>query len=180
VKVPVENMLGKENKGLQVILSNFVHERWVMCCASARGTRLMIEQAFIWSHVRKAFGKSLIEQPVIRQKFGAMFAKIEAVQSLLEHITYQMTFMNHAQVSELMGGQVALLKMYCTRTAFEAADDCVQIFGGRGITKTGMGNLVEGFQRSQKFDALLGGAEEVLSDLGVRRAMQTMPKHVAL
>lgn len=28
VKVPVENVLGKENKGLQVILSNFNHERW--------------------------------------------------------------------------------------------------------------------------------------------------------
>lgn len=26
-KVPVENMLGKENKGIQVILSNFNHER---------------------------------------------------------------------------------------------------------------------------------------------------------
>lgn len=32
VKVPVENILGKENKGIQVILSNFNHERWAMCC----------------------------------------------------------------------------------------------------------------------------------------------------
>jgi len=39
-----------------------------------------------------------------------------------------------------------------------------------------VGDLVEGFQRSQKFDALLGGAEEVLGDLGVRRAMMKMPK----
>lgn len=28
-KVPAENMLGKENDGLRVILSNFNHERWV-------------------------------------------------------------------------------------------------------------------------------------------------------
>jgi alkylation response protein AidB-like acyl-CoA dehydrogenase len=32
VKVPVENLLGKENHGIYVILSNFNHERWTMCC----------------------------------------------------------------------------------------------------------------------------------------------------
>lgn len=32
VKVPVENLLGVENKGIQVILSNFNHERWMMVC----------------------------------------------------------------------------------------------------------------------------------------------------
>lgn len=35
VKVPVENLLGRENKGIEVILSNFNHERWVMICTSA-------------------------------------------------------------------------------------------------------------------------------------------------
>lgn len=30
VKVPVENLLGKEDKGIHVILSNFNHERWTM------------------------------------------------------------------------------------------------------------------------------------------------------
>jgi len=32
VKVPVENLLGKENRGINVILSNFNHERWTMVC----------------------------------------------------------------------------------------------------------------------------------------------------
>jgi alkylation response protein AidB-like acyl-CoA dehydrogenase len=30
VEVPVENLLGVENKGIHVILSNFNHERWMM------------------------------------------------------------------------------------------------------------------------------------------------------
>jgi hypothetical protein len=34
VKVPVENLLGKENKGIYVILANFNHERWMMACKS--------------------------------------------------------------------------------------------------------------------------------------------------
>ncbi len=39
-----------------------------------------------------------------------------------------------------------------------------------------MGKFVEQFQRTHKFDAILGGAEEVLGDLGVRQAMRSMPK----
>ena len=44
VKVPVENTLGPEGGGLFVILSNFNHERWVMCCSSARSQRIAIEE----------------------------------------------------------------------------------------------------------------------------------------
>jgi alkylation response protein AidB-like acyl-CoA dehydrogenase len=44
VKVPVENTLGAEGGRIFVILSNFNHERWVMCCASARSQRSIIEE----------------------------------------------------------------------------------------------------------------------------------------
>lgn len=104
--------------------------------------------------------------------------------------------------------------MYCTSSAQETARDAVQIFGGRGITRTGMGRFVEHvrtfplifhprpygpllFYASQKltfictvralqyhrtvgFDSLLGGAEDVLGDLGVRQAMRSMPKNARL
>jgi alkylation response protein AidB-like acyl-CoA dehydrogenase/predicted heme/steroid binding protein len=178
VKVPVENLLGKEGKGIYVILSNFNHERWVMCCGSCAGSRFIVEECFKWAHQRKVFGKALIEQPVIRQKFAHMFAKIEATQTLLEHITYQMNHMSYAEQADLLAGPIGLLKMYCTRVAGEIADDAVQIFGGRGITQGGMGGFVEMFQRTHKFDAILGGAEEVLGDLGVRQASRKMPKAV--
>lgn len=44
VKVPVENTLGPEGGGIFVILSNFNHERWVMCCSSARSQRGIVEE----------------------------------------------------------------------------------------------------------------------------------------
>jgi alkylation response protein AidB-like acyl-CoA dehydrogenase len=68
VKVPVENLLGEENKGIHVILSNFNHERWMMACAVIRSSRLVTEECMKWSNQRLVFGKKLIEQPVIRQK----------------------------------------------------------------------------------------------------------------
>lgn len=68
VKVPVSNLMGKENKGIYVILSNFNHERWGMVCAVNRYSRLVVEECLKWSHQRLVFGKRLIDQPVIRLK----------------------------------------------------------------------------------------------------------------
>jgi len=88
--------------------------------------------------------------------------------------------------------QIAFLKSYATSSGQETARDAVQIFGGRGITATGMGRLIEHYHRTIPFDALLGGgkhliifsnvndfvdfmffkAEDVLSDLGVRQALR--------
>jgi len=69
VKVPVENLLGQENKGIHVILSNFNHERWMMAGAVIRMMRLVTEECIKWSNQRLVFGKKLTDQPVIRQKY---------------------------------------------------------------------------------------------------------------
>lgn len=53
----------------------------------------MIEECLKWASQRKAFGKPLISQPVIRSKIAAMIARTESVQSWLENVTYQMTHM---------------------------------------------------------------------------------------
>ncbi|KAI1762880.1 acyl-CoA dehydrogenase NM domain-like protein [Hypoxylon sp. FL1150] len=175
VKVPVGNLLGEENKGIYVILSNFNHERWTMACATIRQCRTIVEECLKWSHQRLVFGKRLIEQPVIRQKLAKMIALVEANQSWLETVTYQMCHMPYKQQAQHLGGPIGLLKMSITRAAHEIADEAVQIFGGRGLTQSGMGRVVEMFHRTYKFDAILGGSEEVLADLGVRQAMRQMP-----
>jgi len=122
------------------------------------------------------FGQKLTAQAVIRQKLAKMIAHCEANQAWLENITYQMTLMPYNQQAAHLAGPIGLLKMFATRSAHEIADEAVQIFGGRGITQTGMGRTIEMFHRTYKFDAILGGAEEVLGDLGVRQALKAMPK----
>ncbi|QRW17607.1 acyl-CoA dehydrogenase [Rhizoctonia solani] len=159
VKVPSENMLGPENGGLLVILSNFNHERWVMCCASARSQRLIVEECLKWANQRKVFGKPLISQAVIRHKLAAMIARVESGQNWLEtSLTRCVTW--------------TISSRDCYR--------CHPDFGGRAITKTGMGRMIEHYHRTVPFDSLLGGAEDVLGDLGVRQAIRKMPKNARL
>jgi alkylation response protein AidB-like acyl-CoA dehydrogenase len=68
VKVPVDHLMGEEDKGFIVIMSNFNHERFGMCCGVIRKQRTIVEECMKWSHQRQIFGKRLIDQPAIRQK----------------------------------------------------------------------------------------------------------------
>lgn len=86
-----------------------------------------------------------------------------------------MNHLSYADQAKHLSGPIGLLKTYSTRCAHEVADESTNIFGGRGLQQTGMGRVVEMFHRTYKFDAILGGAEEVLADLGVRQAMRFMP-----
>ncbi|KAG8814795.1 hypothetical protein FRB91_000996 [Serendipita sp. 411] len=151
-----------------------------MICASARSQRGVVEECLKWVNQREVFGRPLVSQAVIRHKLAAMIARCESIQSWLENITYQMTRMSYKQQSDKLAGQIAFAKMLSTRNAQETATDAVQIFGGRGITRTGMGRLIEHYHRTVPFDAILGGAEDVLGDLGVRQAVKKMPPTVRL
>jgi alkylation response protein AidB-like acyl-CoA dehydrogenase len=92
-----------------------------------------------------------------------MIAHCEANQAYLETITHQMQQTLESEKSKL-GGPIGLLKMFATRSAHEIADESVQIFGGRALTRTGMGRAIELFHRTYKFDAILAGTEEILGE----------------
>jgi alkylation response protein AidB-like acyl-CoA dehydrogenase len=107
-----------------------------------------------------------------------MISLVEANQAWLESITHQMCNLTYAQQAKHLGGPIGLLKSFATRSAAEVADMSTNIFGGRGLTQSGMGKVIEMFNRTYKFDSILGGTEEILADLGVRQAMRNFPKSV--
>lgn len=72
VKVPVENLIGKEGKGFNYIMVNFNHERLSLCAQATRMARVCLEESMKFAHKRKTFGKRLIDHPVIRNKLAHM------------------------------------------------------------------------------------------------------------
>jgi len=171
-KVPLEYTVGKEGNGFFYAMANFNRERWGMVASGNRMSRLMVEECFKWAMQRKVFGKRLIDQPVIRFKLGQMAAEVESIHSWLEDVTYQMTKMTPKEESTLLAGPIAMLKYQQTRVATLVSDNACQIFGGRALTRSGMGQMVEKFQRSFKMQAILGGSEEIMLDLAVRQAIK--------
>lgn len=180
VKVPVENLMGKEGEGFKQIMFNFNHERWMIVQSLVGQARQALADTFMWAKQRKIFGKQLMDQPVIRNKLASAGAALESVHTFMESVTYDMIHTEHGPHNESLAGPIALLKYQSTRTALKIADDCVQIFGGRGITRTGMGAKVEGFKNFVKYAAVYGGSEEIMADLAIKQALKAYPGQAKL
>lgn len=96
VEVPVEYLVGEEGKGFRYTMSNFNHERLWIAFQAIRGCRTAIEDAMGWAMKREAFGKRLIEQPVVRFRFGHMGRQVEALQAWIEQVIYELEQLSDA------------------------------------------------------------------------------------
>ena len=142
--------------------------------------RVVLKECLLWANQREVFGKKLISQPVIRNKLGRLIGAVESLEGYMQFITYQIDKMDaFAQMLEL-GGAIGILKYQCTRVLTLVCDEACQIFGGRALTKSGMGEKIEIAQRTFKFASILGGSEEIMVDLGVRQAMMFFPTDTRL
>lgn len=177
VKVPVENLMGQENRGFALVMANFNMERLHIVEGVLPSARLVAEECFKWANQRKVFGKALIQQPVIREKIGRMFSNIEACNAWLELVVYQIQNMNFEEQNKNLGGTIGMLKYQTTTVALDVARDAVEIFGGRGLTQTGMGRIITSFYRTAIIPHIYGGAADVLLDLGVRQAIKGFTPH---
>jgi alkylation response protein AidB-like acyl-CoA dehydrogenase len=95
VKVPAEYLVGQEGHGFKYTMSNFNHERLWISFQAIRGARICLEDAMVWCQKREAFGKFLIEQPVVRHKFGHMARQVDALQAWIESIIYELDNLSH-------------------------------------------------------------------------------------
>ena len=147
VKVPVENLLGKENRGFGIIMKNFNKERFILAVQCNRKSRTCLSLAWAYSQRREAFGKPLFANQVIRRKLSELAHRVEAHWAWLEQVAY------HVQSSELgwqspdIASRIALLKVQGGQMVELAAREAQQIFGGAGYQKGGPGATVEQISR---------------------------------
>jgi len=176
VKVPVENLIGAENQGFKVIMSNFNHERIAVIVQAVRFARVCFEDAIRWSFQRKTFGKPLFGHDVIRNKLAQMASKIEAAQASLDNLLYQDQCMTPQLASLKLGGPIAGLKAFSTQMLEYVAREASQIFGGLAYTRGGKGGRVERIYRDVRALAIPGGSEEIMLDLAIRQSVKVQ-KH---
>ncbi|KKA26996.1 hypothetical protein TD95_000543 [Thielaviopsis punctulata] len=172
VKVPVENLIGKENKGFRVIMTNFNHERIGIIIQALRFSRVCMEESIKYASKRKTFGKRLIDHPVIRLKLAHMGRQIESSYNWLENLIYQCEKMGETEAMLRLGGAIASLKAQATVTFEFCAREAAQIFGGLSYSRGGQGAKVERLYRDVRAYAIPGGSEEIMLDLSIRQSMR--------
>ena len=159
-RVPVANLLGKENRGFDIFMRNFNHERLALALQAYGFACVCLDEASDWARERITFGKHLVEHQVVRHKLVAMATQIEATRALLEDLAARL------QQGQQPVAQICMLKNFATQTMQFCADSAVQILGGMGFMR---GTKSERIYREVKVYMIGGGAEEVLNDLAARQ-----------
>lgn len=172
VKVPVENLLGEENKGFQIIMRNFNHERLGCITQANRFSRVCYEEAIKWAFQRETFGVKLFKHDVIRNKLAQMACRIEASCALADALVYQSSKMEEDEAMLRLGGNIAGCKAFSTQTFEYCAREASQIFGGLSYTRGGKGGKVERLYRVVRALAIPGGSEEIMLDLSIRQSVK--------
>ena len=160
VRVPVDHLLGPENRGFAVIMHNFNSERMAMSVSMAASARVCLEEAVSWARERNTFGKRLADHQVIRHKIAEMKMRINATEAYIQTLSKQI------DDGVEPAGDIALLKVQCSQTMEFCAREAMQILGGAGYMR---GNRVERIYREVRVNAIGGGSEEIMRDLAARQ-----------
>ena len=89
VKVPVENLIGVENKGFIGIMLNFNQERLGMSAGACGYAKVCLDEAIAYARERHTFGKPLVANQVVRHRLVDMAMRINAVKSTLELLAWR-------------------------------------------------------------------------------------------
>jgi acyl-CoA dehydrogenase len=160
VRVPVANLIGEENQGFRVIMTNFNGERMSMAAGMEALGRVCLEEAVAWAQQRKTFGKRLADHQVIRHKISQMKQRLNATQAYIR-VCYE-----SIEAGNPNPGDIAMLKVQASETMEFCAREAMQILGGIGYMR---GNRVERIYREVRVNAIGGGSEEIMRDLAARQ-----------
>lgn len=160
VRVPADQLIGPENQGFWVIMTNFNSERMAMAAGMEAMARVCLEEAVAWARERRTFGKRLADHQVIRHKIAQMKQKINATQAYIR-LCYE-----SIETGTANPGDIALLKVQASETVEFCAREAMQILGGIGFMR---GSRVERIYREVRVNAIGGGSEEIMRDLAARQ-----------
>ncbi len=127
VRVPAENLVGREGDGLKIALTTLNVGRLALP-ASATGTaKWSLKIAREWSNERVQWGKPLGQHEAVASKIAFIAATTYALEAVLE-LSGQMADEGRNDIRI----EAALAKLWCSEMGCLIADELVQIRGGRG------------------------------------------------
>jgi alkylation response protein AidB-like acyl-CoA dehydrogenase len=127
VRVPRENLIGREGDGLKIALTTLNAGRLSIPAIATGSAKWSLKIAREWSGERVQWGKPLGKHEAVASKISFMAATNYALDAVLE-LSAQMADEGRNDIRI----EAALAKLWSSEMACLIADDLIQIRGGRG------------------------------------------------
>jgi alkylation response protein AidB-like acyl-CoA dehydrogenase len=152
LRVPAENLVGEEGRGLTYALGSLDHGRLGIAAQSIGIARAALDAAVRYAGERRQFGRAIRDYQAIQFKLADMAMRITASRALL----------HAAAAAKDRGERVtqysSMAKLMASETAMFVADEAVQIHGGYGYIKD---YPVERYLRDAKVTEIYEGTSEI-------------------
>ena len=159
-RIPLENLLGEENRGFHALMRNLQNERIVLGAQAMGEAAKAIELTLDWLRNRKAFGANLWDKQAIRHRLAMRAAQVEAAQALIYNTAWR-----DAQ-GQSVTKEVSMIKALAGTLVNEVMYDCLQFHGGMGYMRE---SAIERMARDARVQAIGGGATEVMLEEVAKR-----------
>ena len=163
VKVPVSHRVGGEGEGFKL------GQKWLGVGRVSHGARALgvaercLELATSYAKQRVTFGKPLADRQGIQWMLADMYIELQAARLLVYNAACQIEAGVDARTDAY------ICKYYADEMAFKAADVCMQIHGGIGLTTD---LPIEKFWRQQRSYRITEGASEVMKSVIARHVLK--------
>ncbi len=160
VRVPVENVLGEEGKGMYALMHELPQERFLIALAAATALETCLAHTIAYVKDRKAFSQTVWDFQNTKFKLADIKAQSVALRTMVDH------YLGEHMRRRLTVEEAAIAKLYSTETLWKCIDDMVQLHGGYGYM------LEYPIARDfvdMRVTRIYGGTSEVMRDLIARK-----------
>jgi acyl-CoA dehydrogenase len=172
VRVPADNLIGKEGDGMGFVHEWFRYERLMIAARCCGAAERLVEEASAFAAERIAYGSPIIEYQAVSTMLADSATELWAARLM----TYQTAAELDSPVDpKLAHAHCSMAKLYASEMANRVADRAVQIFGGRGYMRE---NVAERFFRELRVDRIWEGTSEIqrliIADQLRKRGVETL------